>query len=55
MILIKTTETGVEEWTQTFESVTGADDAGFAVKETEGGCYLLLGSTSRSLYRVCSF
>lgn len=46
MILVKTTEAGVEEWTQTFESVTGADDAGFAVKETEVGCYLLLGSTS---------
>jgi hypothetical protein len=46
MILIKTTETGTEEWTQTFGSDEGYDDSGYAVRQTADGCYVLLGRTS---------
>ena len=46
MILIKTTEAGTEEWTQTFGSDEGYDDSGYAVRQTADGCYVLLGRTS---------
>jgi len=46
MILIKTTEAGIEEWTQTFGSDEGYDDSGYAVRQTTDGCYVLLGRTS---------
>jgi hypothetical protein len=46
MILIKTTETGTEEWTQTFESTIHRDDSGYAVRQTADGCYVLLGATA---------
>ena len=48
MFLLKTTANGAEEWTQTFESVIGNDDSGFAVRETGDGCYVLFGSTSNA-------
>jgi hypothetical protein len=46
MILIKTTEAGTQEWTQSFGSEAGYDDAGYAVQQTTDGCYVLLGRTS---------
>lgn len=48
MLLIKTTETGAEEWTQTFESTIHHDDSGHAVRQTADGCYVLLGATATS-------
>ena len=46
MLLIKTSENGSEEWTQTLESAPEFDDTGYAVLQTEDGCYALLGATS---------
>jgi hypothetical protein len=46
MILIKTTETGAEEWTQSFGSAAGYEDSGYAVQQTTDGCFVLLGRTS---------
>ena len=46
MILVKTTEHGSEEWTQTFESEEGSEDAGYDVLQTADECYVLIGTTS---------
>ena len=49
MILVKTTEAGSEEWTQTFESEEGSEDSGYDVLQTADECYVLIGTTSNEL------
>ena len=49
MILVKTTEHGSEEWTQTFEIEEGSEDSGYDVLQTADECYVLIGTTSNEL------
>ena len=49
MILVKTTEYGSEEWTQTLQSEEGSEDAGYDVLQTADECYVLIGTTSNEL------
>ena len=44
--VIKTTESGLEQWNQSFENADGHDEAGNASTQTSDGCYLMLGNTS---------
>ena len=46
MLMIKTTESGLEQWTQSFENTEGEDETGHAATQTPDGCYLMLGTAS---------